>query len=198
MKVASGTNKAKEGHFGLQIDKQAGSDYFMDMIFCLNFAQKNRDVILDRVIGAIYHVTGKTTSWNPKEIINRTHNHALFDLDTGLLVHRKGATHAEKGMLGIIPGNMRDGSFIVRGKGCSMALNSSSHGAGRVMSRKQARSDIFLQEFHDQLYEVTAKVDATTIDESPDAYKPIQQVMDDQKDLVEIITHVTPIINIKG
>jgi tRNA-splicing ligase RtcB len=101
-------------------------------------------------------------------------------------------------MMGVIPGNMRDGSFIVRGKGNRLSLWSSSHGAGRVLGRKEAQRTLTLQGFAEKMQGVTAKVSAETIDESPDAYKNIFDVMRQQSDMVEIVHHVIPIINIKG
>jgi len=78
-------------------------------------------------------------------LINRNHNHA--ELKDNYIIHRKGATHAEKGMYGVIPGNMRDGSFIVKGKGNPDSMCSSSHGAGRVLSRRKAKETLNLEEF---------------------------------------------------
>ena len=209
MKIASGTKKAKEGHFGLVANSDIGKDYIKDMNFCLRFALKNRQVIADRVWSVINNVLeckGNALSLDPvrtKFYINRTHNHAVPKVNedgTNVWIHRKGATHAEKGMLGVIPGNMRDGSFVVRGKGCAASLNSSSHGAGRVMSRRQATDTIDFDEWkYDMLQsDIKAKIERSTIDEAPEAYKPINQVMEDQKDLVEVITEVKPLINIKG
>jgi len=208
MKLASGTNKAKEGHYPIPADSEEGEMFFADLNFCLSFALKNREVIIERVMDAIFKVTSKTGKWlkidegNPtvkqNHMINRNHNHAEFNESMGMWIHRKGATHAAKGMLGVIPGNMRDGSFIVRGKGCEASLFSSSHGAGRTMSRRKAQETFKVEDFHDAMYGITAKVGASTLDESPFAYKDISQVMHGQSDLVEIITKVVPIINIKG
>jgi tRNA-splicing ligase RtcB len=130
------------------------------------------------------------------ELINRNHNHA--EEKDGLWIHRKGATHAELGMLGVIPGNMQDGSFIVQGKGNPESLCSSSHGAGRIKSRKQAKKDISMADFEKQMEGITARVNESVLDEAPGAYKNIHEVMALQKDLVDILHHVKPIINIKG
>jgi tRNA-splicing ligase RtcB len=100
--------------------------------------------------------------------------------------------------MGVIPGNMRDGSFIVRGKGNAQALWSSSHGAGRVMGRKEARRRITKEAFESSMKGITARVDGKTLDEAPSAYKNIFEVMKDQADLVEVLHHIKPLINIKG
>ena len=116
----------------------------------------------------------------------------------GLWIHRKGATQSEEGVMGVIPGNMKDGSFIVKGKGNPESLYSSSHGAGRVMSRKQAIRDLNLDGFKTTMEGITALVRESTLDESPAAYKDIHAVMKLQEDLVDVVAHIKPIINIKG
>ncbi|KAA0888790.1 RtcB family protein [Oryzomonas rubra] len=193
MKLASGDGKAREGHFGFSVGSQNGQDYISDMNFCLAFALENRIQIIERVCQAIEQFCG---GWRDPECINRNHNHAEFK--DGLWIHRKGATHAEAGMMGVIPGNMRDGSFIVQGKGNPDALWSSSHGAGRVLGRKDAQRTLSMDQFGETMRGIVAKVDADTLDESPFAYKDIFEVMRQQSDMVEIKQHVRPIINIKG
>lgn len=195
MRLASGSEKAKEGHFGLHVDSDEGADYVKDLAFCLAFALENRKQIAKRVAQAIFdNVTAGDAVM--ENLINRNHNHA--ELRNGLWVHRKGATHAEVGMMGVIPGNMRDGSFIVRGKGNPESLWSSSHGAGRCLGRKEAQRTLTMEQFTESMVDVVAKVDKATLDESPFAYKDIFKVMEQQKDLVEVVAHVKPIINIKG
>ena len=194
MKLASGGEKALEGHFGLDVNGQDGKDYIMDLNFCLEFALENRKEMMRRVEREIsYYCTGEA-KWS--ELINRNHNHA--ELKDGMWIHRKGATHAEDGMMGVIPGNMRDGSFIVRGKGNPDALWSSSHGAGRVLGRKEAQRTLNMEQFTETMNGVVALVTKDTIDESPFAYKDVFDVMRLQKDLVDVVAHVKPIINIKG
>lgn len=194
MKLASGTGKAKEGCYGFSMSSQEGKDYMMDQMFCLEFALENRVQILDKVCLAIQEYANGNMLWD--SLINRTHNHALVTQDG--VIHRKGATHAEAGMFGVIPGNMRDGSFIVRGKGNLDSLWSSSHGAGRVLGRKAANEAVDIDEFISEMQGITAKVDKDTLDESPMAYKNIYEVMEQQKDLVEVVKHIKPLINVKG
>lgn len=195
MRLASGGEKAKEGVFGLSTESQEGKDYITDLNFCLEFALENRKQIIRRVGESIAHV-GLTQQALDGLFINRNHNHA--ELKDGLWIHRKGATHAEKGMTGVIPGNMRDGSFIVVGKGNEDSLCSSSHGAGRVLGRKEAARVLDMGKFAESMLGVTAKVDKDTLDESAFAYKDIFEVMRLQKELVDVVAHVKPIINIKG
>ncbi len=194
MKLASPTGKASEGHFGFETWSPNGMDYINDMNRALEFALLNRKTMIERVRKAIVTTIGYESK--ATVFINRNHNHA--ELKDGLWIHRKGATHADSGMMGVIPGNMRDGSFIVRGLGNPDALYSSSHGAGRVLGRKAAKEQLNLEDFQDQMKDVTALVTQGTLDESPSAYKDIFEVMELQKDLVEVIAHVKPLINIKG
>lgn len=194
MKLASPTGKASEGHFGFDVNTKEGSDYIRDLNWALVFALANRRMIIQIVFKSISkHIDGDI-DW--ESLINRNHNHA--ELKDGLWIHRKGATHAEKGMMGVIPGNMRDGSFIVEGKGNPDSLYSSSHGAGRVLGRKKAKETLDYDEFVKTMDGITAKKTKNLLDESPMAYKNIFEVMELQKDLVDIKHHVKPIINVKG
>lgn len=194
MRLASGDGKAREGHFGFDVSEPDGECYIADLNFCLAFALENRSEMMRRIERDISHYCKGEAVWSG--LINRNHNHA--ELKDGLWIHRKGATHAETGMMGVIPGNMRDGSFIVRGKGNPYALWSSSHGAGRVLGRKQAKEVLKMENFSETMEGVTALVTTDTLDESPFAYKNIFDVMKLQKDLVDVVAHVRPIINIKG
>lgn len=194
MRLASGDGKAREGHFGFKVDSTDGKNYIKDLNFCLAFALENRFEIMRRVVGVLDSVVTGEPYWI--ELINRNHNHA--EIKDGMWIHRKGATHAEVGMRGVIPGNMRDGSFIVCGKGNPDALWSSSHGAGRVLGRKEAKRILSMDSFTETMSGVVALVTDDTLDESPFAYKDIYSVMAQQSEVVETIAHVHPIVNIKG
>jgi tRNA-splicing ligase RtcB len=194
MKRASGDGKAREGFFGLKASSEEGAKYIMDLNFCLEFALENRLEMMRRVAQVVHKNAIGRANW--EGLINRNHNHA--ELKDGLWIHRKGATHAENGMAGVIPGNMRDGSFIVEGKGNELALWSSSHGAGRIMGRKEAKNSTTLCDFKKEMGGIVAKVDNDTLDESPFAYKDINDVMRLQADLVTVKHHITPMINAKG
>lgn len=194
MRIASGDGKAREGHFGFSTESAEGADYIKDLAFCLAFALENRREMMRRIVGVMDALLPGTADWGA--LINRNHNHA--EQKDGLWIHRKGATHAEAGMMGVIPGNMRDGSFIVRGKGNADALWSSSHGAGRVLGRKEAKRTLTLESFTETMAGVVARVTDETLDESPFAYKSIFDVMRQQDAMVEVVAHVRPILNIKG
>lgn len=196
MKTAHPQGKCVDGHFGMFTDSPEGKNYIQDLKWCLDYALANRKEMMFRAVTSIALATGHGCFVDVDKMINRNHNHA--EERDGLWIHRKGATHAEDGMLGVIPGNMRDGSFIVRGKGNPDSLYSSSHGAGRVLGRKQAKRVLNLEDFQSTMGDVMAKVEDSTLDESPFAYKNIWDVMELQKDLVDVIGYVKPLINIKG
>lgn len=198
MTAASGTGKASEGHFGLDVKSDLGQAYITDMEYCLDYALENRRQMISRVLDLMQdHSKQPSPLEEPyNALINRNHNHAT-ERD-GLWIHRKGATHAEEGMMGVIPGNMRDGSFIVRGKGNPDALWSSSHGAGRVLGRKAAKQQLNVDDFVATMSGITATVGQSTLDESPMAYKDIFEVMRLQSSMVDVIHHIKPLINIKG
>lgn len=186
--------KPKEGHYGFAADSEDGTNYIKDALFAQEFALESRKAMVNSVVS----ILGKGVMIG--KFINRNHNHIDIREFRGktCYIHRKGATHAEAGMMGVIPGNMRDGSFIVCGKGNEDALFSSSHGAGRVLGRRAAKEQLSTIDFTNQMFGIAAKVCEGTLDESPDAYKNIFEVMEQQKDLVDVITHITPVINVKG
>lgn len=196
MAMAANSDKPKEGNFGFEDTSAKGEDYIKDMNFCLEFALLNRKHIAWQTTAAIRQfVAGHA---DVDQLINRNHNHAEYDTDMGLWIHRKGATHAKKGMEGVIPGNMRDGSYIVEGRGNIDSLFSSSHGAGRRLGRAQAKRELTVEEFKITMEGIQAKVGMDTLDEAPMAYKNISEVMLCQENLVRILNHIHPIINIKG
>ena len=190
------SDKTLDGHYGLNINSKEGEDYINDLNWTLKFALLNRKSMITRVIKAMSYITNTDGYGIWEDFINRNHNHA--ELRDGLWIHRKGATHAEEGMMGVIPGNMLDGSFIVRGLGNPDSLYSSSHGAGRVLGRKEAKRKLNVEDFKESMKDIQGKIDKDTLDESPLAYKDIFEVMRLQKDLVEVVAHVKPLINIKG
>lgn len=194
MALASGTPTPEEGHFALDVESQDGKDYIQDMNFALGYALANRKEMMSDALSVLAIEVGTLVT---REIfINRNHNHA--ELKDGLWIHRKGATHAEEGMLGVIPANMGTGSFIVEGKGHEGSLNSSSHGAGRVLGRFKAKKQLKLEDFERQMEGIVASVSKATLDESPMAYKDIHEVMRQQTELVETIAWVKPLISVKG
>ncbi len=198
MRLASGDGKAREGHFGFAVNSKNGRAYIKDMNFCLAYALENRKRIIDKVQNILTQtIPGQPLARMDKTLlINRNHKHV--DFKHGMWIHRKGATQAENGMPGVIPGNMRDGSFIVEGLGNPDSLWSSSHGAGRVLGRKKAKQLLSLDQFRESMTGIKAKVTNGTLDESPFAYKDIFQIMDSQDKMVKIHHHIKPLINIKA
>ncbi|NHZ46994.1 RtcB family protein [Nitratidesulfovibrio liaohensis] len=140
-------------------------------------------------------------------MINENHNHAVVLNQTGppgpsgapLVLHRKGATPADAGQPGIIPANQRDGVYITEGLGNEEYLSSASHGAGRRMSRNEAQRTIPLERFRSQMRGIVCRADKGVLDEAPDAYKPIAEVLAAQDGvLVRIIDHFRPLVVLKG
>ena len=138
MGLASPTGRPSEGCFGFLVESANGQAYRTDLAWCLEYALENRLEMMARTVEVLSAEVGLNGPVEWSRLINRHHNHAEQHAE-GLWIHRKGATHAEDGMWGVIPGNMSDGSFIVRGKGHPDALWSSSHGAGRVRGRREAK-----------------------------------------------------------
>ncbi len=184
----------------LDIHSKLGQDYIKDQNFALAFALENRKRMISDIHDIMNEVMGGDFNFQVEDevrFINRNHNHAEYDEVRQEWIHRKGATHAEKGMRGVIPGNMRDGSFVVIGKGNSDSLASSSHGAGRVMSRVKAKKNVSMEQFENAMEGIQGTVDENTLDESPFAYKDIFEVMRLQDDLLEVEEHIKVLINVK-
>uniref|UniRef100_B8DS80 3'-phosphate/5'-hydroxy nucleic acid ligase n=1 Tax=Nitratidesulfovibrio vulgaris (strain DSM 19637 / Miyazaki F) TaxID=883 RepID=B8DS80_NITV9 len=137
-------------------------------------------------------------------MVNENHNHAVVLNRLGpsgapLVLHRKGATPADAGQPGIIPANQRDGVYVTVGLGNEEYLSSASHGAGRRMSRNEAQRTIPLERFRSQMRGIACRTDKGVLDEAPDAYKPIAEVLAAQDGvLVRIIDHFRPLVVLKG
>ncbi|WP_022850731.1 RtcB family protein [Limisalsivibrio acetivorans] len=176
----------------LNLNRDTGRAYRQDMDFILQYALDNRLMMIETV-KEILGITDR----NIKTFINENHNHAETRGD-GVL-HRKGATPAEKGQLGVIPGNMRDGVYITEGLGNEEFLSSASHGAGRIMGRKEAKKKLSLDRFKKHMEGIVSFADRARLDESPDAYKDIAEVLSYQEGIViKTINSVRPFLNIKG
>jgi len=177
---------------------QLFDDYIEAMHFAQDYATANRELMMARVLDALRkHLPAFKTD---KQAINCHHNYAVQETHFGerVWVTRKGAVRAGAGELGIIPGSMGTGSFIVEGLGNETSFCSCSHGAGRVMSRGQAKKLITLEQHAEAMRGIEARVDEGVLDESPAAYKDIGAVMAAQEDLVAIRHRLRQIINIKG
>lgn len=174
--------------------------YWDEMNYCVEFALCNRRLMMDRicqVIGDVY----PDAQFEP--MINIAHNYAAWEdhFDENCIVHRKGATRARPGETGIIPGSQGTRSYIVEGLGNVASFQSCSHGAGRLMSRSEAVRSLSLEDEVARL-EAQGIVHAIRgqkdLEEAAGAYKDIDEVMECQKDLVKIVTALTPVAVIKG
>ena len=184
----------------LPVRTDAFKEYWAEMEYCIAFARANRALMMERIREAISDVLPDTT-YEP--VIDVPHNYAAWEEHFGenCIVHRKGATLATKGMVGIIPGSQGTCSYITEGLGNPESFNSCSHGAGRRLSRTAARNELSLEEEVARLekmgvvHSVRYKED---LDEATGAYKDIDEVMIAQSDLVKIQTKLVPIAVIKG
>ncbi|WP_029522166.1 RtcB family protein [Persephonella sp. KM09-Lau-8] len=188
----------KKGRF-LPVDSFWGQAYIEDMNFALEYALENRLTMMKKILQILGFTEKEIKKLIDKKLINENHNHAVLT-EEGVL-HRKGATPAEKGQYGIIPANMKDGVYVTVGLGNKEFLSSASHGAGRVLSRRKAKETIDLKEFKKVMEQadIVAKVNEKTIDEAPFAYKDINKVIQAQDGVViKVVDVVKPLVNIKG
>ena len=172
-------------------------DYVEAVGWAQDFAFQNRQEMMKAIVGVMrkYFVFLVEES-----IIDCHHNYLAKEhhFKSNVWVTRKGAVRAREKDLAIIPGSMGTGSFIVRGKGNKDSFCSCSHGAGRRMSRRQARREISLEDHAKAMEGIEGRLDADVLDESPAAYKDIHAVMDAQTDLVEIVHRLRQVVNVKG
>lgn len=179
-----------------------GTDHFDDYVFALNWAQdyasENRHAMMEAVLRVLRN---RLPKFKLGEIaVNCHHNYAVVEEHFGeqVWVTRKGAVRARVGDLGIIPGSMGTGSFIVRGKGNAESFCSCSHGAGRAMSRSEAKKRITLADHRAATEGIECRKDKDVLDESPAAYKDISSVIAAQGDLIEVVHHLRQVVNVKG
>jgi tRNA-splicing ligase RtcB len=183
-----------------------GSDLFTDYVDAVGWAQDfaltNRQVMMQAAIGALASVVpGATPQLGDDGLaVNCHHNYVAKEHHFGanVWVTRKGAVRAREGDLGIIPGSMGARSYIVRGKGNPESFMSCSHGAGRAMSRTEAKKRFTLEDHAKATEGVECRKDAEVLDETPGAYKPIDAVMAAQSDLVEIVHELRQVVCVKG
>jgi tRNA-splicing ligase RtcB (3'-phosphate/5'-hydroxy nucleic acid ligase) len=184
-------------------DTEEFTAYFKDLQWLQNYAKANRREMMRRVIKDVsYHILGcnKIEKYLIDFSLDCHHNYATIENHYGenIIVTRKGAISAREGELGIIPGSMGAKSYIVKGKGNPESFMSCSHGAGRVMSRSKAKQTFTEEDIKEQTKGVVCRKDTGILDELPWAYKDIDQVMEDQKDLVEPVYQLKQLICIKG
>jgi tRNA-splicing ligase RtcB (3'-phosphate/5'-hydroxy nucleic acid ligase) len=174
--------------------------YWRDLQWAQAYAKFNREVMMARFKAIVeqYLAGGKPTK--PLLSVNCHHNYAEKEVHYGETVYvtRKGAVRAQVDDYGIIPGSMGAKSFIVKGKGCAVSYCSCSHGAGRAMSRNQAKNTYTLDDLVQQTAGVECRQDEDLIDEIPAAYKSIEQVMANQDDLVEVVATLKQVVCVKG
>jgi tRNA-splicing ligase RtcB len=177
---------------------QIYDDYMEAVEWAQEFAVENRKAMMHATLNALrtvfpgFMVVDQAVECHHNYVTKENH------FGSNVLVTRKGAVQARAGTMGIIPGSMGVGSFIVRGKGNKDSFCSCSHGAGRTMSRAKAKQMITLDQHAEAMQGIEARLDKDILDESPLAYKPLGAVMEAQDDLVEIVHRLKPLINVKG
>jgi tRNA-splicing ligase RtcB len=187
----------------LPAESEEGQAYLREMQYAVDFALANRRLMMDRIGDIFYNIF----NWNAdkkgifQDFINIAHNYASLESHFGenVWVHRKGATLARKGTIGIIPGSMGTKSYIVEGLGNPDSFESCSHGAGRKMSRTKAIAELNLEEEQKKMEGIIgAPRNQNDLEEAPGAYKDIDEVMENQKDLVKVLVELKPLAVIKG
>ncbi|MEU3878891.1 RtcB family protein [Streptomyces californicus] len=175
------------------------ADYRNDLYWAQEYAKYNRAIMMALFKDVVRREFKKAKPVFEQEI-SCHHNYVAEERydGTDLLVTRKGAIRAGSGEYGIIPGSMGTSSYIVKGLGNEMAFNSASHGAGRRMSRGAAKRRFTVRDLEEQTQGVECRKDSGVLDEIPAAYKPIEQVMEQQRDLVEVVAKLKQVICIKG
>jgi tRNA-splicing ligase RtcB len=181
-----------------------GTQHFDDYVAAVHWAQDyaktNRALMMQSVIESV-RATGLVPAFDASlEAVNCHHNYVARERHYGedVFITRKGAVRARKGDLGIIPGSMGTRSYIVRGLGNPESFDSCSHGAGRAMSRTEAKRRFTIDDHITATSGIECRKDAEVIDETPGAYKPIDAVMHAQRDLVEVVHTLRQVVCVKG
>lgn len=173
-------------------------EYIEDMHWAQDFALANREEMMDRVIKDLGYFMKQPVQ--ELERINCHHNFTQKEHHFGkdVWLTRKGAIQADKGRLGLIPGSMGTASYVVEGKGFAPSFNSAPHGAGRAYSRSAARKQFTIEDLHKAMEGIEYRDGDQFIDEIPQAYKDIDQVMQDAANLVEVKFIFRQLLNVKG
>ncbi len=174
--------------------------YWHDLQWAQNYARSNREVMMARFKRIVEKHLGGGKATMPLLEVNCHHNYAEKEVHFGedVYVTRKGAVRATEEDYGIIPGSMGAKSFIIKGKGNHASFCSCSHGAGRLMSRNKAKNVYTLDDLIEQTKGVECRKDSGVLDEIPGAYKPIDEVMNNQADLVEVVATLKQVVCVKG
>jgi len=181
-----------------------GAEHFDDYVSAVEWAQRyaraNRELMMEAILEALRLRGGLPPFRADLLAVNCHHNYVAREEHYGkqVFVTRKGAVRAREGDLGIIPGSMGARSFIVRGKGNPESFHSCSHGAGRALSRTEAKRRFTVEDHIRATRGVECRKDAAVIDETPGAYKPIEKVMEAQSDLVEVLHELRQVVCVKG
>ena len=178
-------------------------DYIRDLLWAQDYALANREEMMDRTMTELSHTMfgeGGHEQAMTKQRINCHHNFTQKESHFGrtMWITRKGAIQMEAGQLGVIPGSMGTRSYIVSGLGNPMSYHSAPHGAGRRMSRNKARETFTMQDLETAMEGVAARLRPSLIDEIPGAYKDIDEVMENSRELVQIEHTLKQIVNVKG
>ena len=191
---------AKSGLACFDADSPEGRAYVRDVAWAIQYADANRLVMVQAVAELIQRLYDVSADW--ATLIHGNHNHVRWETHDGehFWVHRKGALPASDGESGVIPGSMGTRSFHTIGRGDPLSLNSSSHGAGRRMARKEAAKAIRLREFERQMKGIWFDQRRTNAlrDAAPSAYRDIERVMRAQKELTRIARELRPVLSFKG
>ncbi|MGW1297873.1 RtcB family protein [Streptomyces sp. NPDC002533] len=173
--------------------------YRNDLFWAQEYAKFNRAIMMG-LFQDVVRKEFKKARVTFEPVISCHHNYVAEERYEGmdLLVTRKGAIRAGSGDYGIIPGSMGTGSYIVKGLGNEKSFNSASHGAGRRMSRNAAKKRFSTKDLEEQTQGVECRKDSGVVDEIPGAYKPIEQVIDQQRDLVEVVAKLKQVVCVKG
>jgi len=184
----------------LSEDTEIFDDYVSSVSWAQDFALTNREIMMKRVLHVIKKTKGIPSFTANQKVINCHHNYVNYERHFGqdVWLTRKGAVSAKEGEYGIIPGSMGAKSYIVIGKGNAESFHSCSHGAGRAMSRKAAKETFSIQDHIKATEGVECRKDSEVIDETPGAYKAIDDVMASQTDLVDIVHTLKQILCVKG
>ena len=174
--------------------------YWKDLKWAQGYAMKNREIMMTRLLKVFNKMFNHRQPFTPELEVNCHHNYVALEQHYGeeVFVTRKGAINAAAGTYGIIPGSMGTKSFIVKGRGLPESFNSCSHGAGRRLSRGAAKRNFTKADLERQTAGVECRKDAGVLDEIPGAYKPIEAVMKNQKDLVVIVAEIKQVVCVKG
>jgi tRNA-splicing ligase RtcB len=185
---------------GLSTATSAGEAYLRDQAWCVAYARANRVLLLAAAAKAVARVLGGRTDW--AGVLDAPHNFVREEIHNGqpLIVHRKGAAPAQTGFIGLIPGSAGTMSVHVEGRGEPLSMASSSHGAGRVFSRSEAKSLVTADDLHQQMAGVAFDTTKSRSlrDEAPAVYRDLREVMEAQRDLVKVTRTLRPIVSFKA